>query len=100
MEIIKVGNWTITDEGIVWTGEPYVKYHILKERMNEPFDNTNIYDWLVHMVEKPWITRNDIYALNTAFIFALEYYGIGFTEDRSLVETLTVQNRRLKMEGK
>ncbi len=55
-----------------------------------------MYDWLVHLVEKTWLKREDIYALNTALVYALEYFGIGFIEGISFVKTFEEQNKELR----
>jgi len=101
MEIIKIGNWTITEGGIKWSSKEEIKYFIDKERITERVQGTkaDMYDWLIHMVEKPWLTREDIYALNTAFVFALEYFDIGFLEDISFVETFEIQNEDLNKDN-
>lgn len=54
METIIIGNWTITDEGIRWCGTPQVNCFISKDRLAETGvgDRANMYNWLVHMVEK------------------------------------------------
>jgi hypothetical protein len=54
-----------------------------------------MYDWLVHMVEKTWLTRTDIYALNTALIYAMEEFKIPFPDDLSFVATFNEQDKEL-----
>jgi hypothetical protein len=102
MEIIKIGNWTITEEGIKWSGKEEIKYFIGKERITERAQGTktDMYDWLIHMVERPWLTREDIYALNTAFVYALEYFDIGFLDNMSFVETFELQKEQLEFDNK
>jgi hypothetical protein len=98
MEISKIGSWTITADGIIWSGQPDVDYLIHKDRLDKAGtgERENTYDWLIHMVEKTWLTRKDIYALNTAFIFALEYFKVGFSKEISFVETFKEQEKELK----
>jgi hypothetical protein len=48
------------------------------------------------MVEKSWLTREDVYALNTAIIYALEYFKVGFKKDISFVKTFEMQEKELK----
>lgn len=88
----KIGNWLINDEGIIWNG-PSGKYTITKERLTEsgPEGRERMYDWLVHLPEKVWLTREDVYALNTALIFAMEAYNIPFPENLSFIETFIEQ---------
>ena len=98
MEILRIGNWTITEEGICWNGKPKVDYMITKERLAETGSGAraNTYDWMVHLVEKTWLKREDIYALNTAIVYSLEYFGIGFPEGISFVKTFEEQNKELQ----
>ena len=94
----KIGNWLINEEGITWDGEQQIKYEIEKDRLTEsgPQDRINVYDWLVHMPTKAWLSREDIYALNTALIYAMEHFKIKFPKDLSFVETFKIQEDQLK----
>jgi hypothetical protein len=42
------------------------------------------------------MTREDTYALNTAFIYAMEIFNIPFPQEMSFVETFVEQNRILQ----
>lgn len=92
----QIGKWLVTEHGIEWTG--INDYFIEKERLLEagPADRINMYDWLVHLPEKSWLSVEDIYALNTAFIFALDYFGFNFNS-RSFVTTLIEQEQHLDL---
>lgn len=88
-----IGNWLVTDEGIEWLEDDREGYFIDKERLLE--SRGDKYDWLVHMPQKTWLTREDIYALNTAYIYAMEKFGVPF--DRlSFVSTFHEQEQDLK----
>jgi hypothetical protein len=97
MTPFKIGNWLITEEGITWEGTPKIDYVIPKERILElgPGDRKNMYDWLIHIPTKTWATEADIYALNSAFVYALTHYGLDLTT-HSFVETLIEQQKELK----
>lgn len=97
MQIIKIGNWIIKDDGIHWAGQPETGLVIEKERLNEggPGDRVEMYDWLVHLPTKTWLTNEDIYALNTALIYALEYFDIGFDNNLSFVKTFIEQQKEM-----
>lgn len=91
----KIGNWEVTSEGIVWRGEgryPTITVDRLTES-GPPGERATMYDWLVHMAEKSWLTEKDIYALNTALIYAIEAHGQRFTNDLSFVDTFKEQQR-------
>lgn len=86
----KIGKWLVTEEGIEWTGE--IEYFIDKERLLESGsgERNNMYDWLVHMPTKSWLSVEDIYALNTAFVYALNHFCLDFNT-KSFVETFIEQ---------
>lgn len=97
MEVFKIGNWLVTVDGIEWGGEEK-EYFIEKERLLESGDGEreNMYDWLIHLCGKGWLTDADIYELNTAFIFAMEYFKFDFST-HSFGETLIEQQKELKL---
>lgn len=96
MDELKIGNWLITGEGIRWAGTAKIDYIIPRDRILEAGtgDRSNMYDWLVHMVDKTWLTEEDIYTLNTAFVFAIAHYGLDFTTC-SFADTLVEQQREI-----
>lgn len=93
---MKFGNWLVDEDGITWKGKP-MEYVIRKGRLHEagPSDRSSCYDWLVHMAEKTWLTRDDIRYLNEAFLYAFNLYEIGFAADLSWEETMEKQKRIL-----
>jgi len=95
MTLCKIGNWLITEEGIKWVGQPKVDYTIPKDRLLELRLGSKIYDWLVHLAEKTWVTEADIYTLNTAFIYAIDYFGLDF-KTASYVETIKEQQKEIE----
>lgn len=97
MEAFKIGNWLVTVDGIEWTGEER-EYFIEKDRLLENGDGerNNMYDWLIHLCSKGWLTDGDIYELNSAFIYAMEFFKLDFST-RSFVETLIEQQMELKL---
>ena len=90
----KIGNWLINKDGIKWDGEEKIEYNIAKHTIIDERDD--MYEWLIHMVEKSWLSREDIYALNTAFIYAMEKFKIPFPKNLSFVETFDEQENELK----
>ncbi len=91
-----IGNWIINEEGIHHTSDP--NYIIPVDRLAEPGPQGRhqMYDWLVHMPAKAWVSTEDVYALNTALIYALEHFGIDFPKDLSFVQTFIEQQNELK----
>lgn len=88
-----IGNWEVSDQGVAWKGEPGIQYFIETDRLTEagPESRSKMYDWLVHMVEKTWLAEADIYALNTAIIYAIELSGQEFPRQLSFVDTFREQ---------
>jgi hypothetical protein len=96
MSPIKIGNWLVTDEGISWSGAN--EYFIDKDRLLEtgPGNRSNMYDWLVHLPEKSWLDVEDIFTLNTAFIYAINYFELDLNQI-SFVETIIEQQKQLNL---
>jgi len=95
----KIGNWLIDKDTIKWVGDPNIIYKIPIDRLTEPGpqDRKTMYDWLVHMPTKSWLKKEDIYALNTAFVYAMEYFNIDFPKNLSFVDIFIEQERELKV---
>lgn len=97
-KVMKFGNWRVDKYGIVWDGKSAGRlpeeYDIHRGSLIEA--RGNVYACLVHMAWKTWTTREDIYALNTAFLYAMERFKIPFPESLSVVETLQEQDWILK----
>lgn len=91
-----IGNWEINQEGIEWKGETGRELIIDKERITEAGigERENTYDWLIHLTEKSWLTRTDIYALNSAFIYAISLFELGLNSN-SFVKTFIEQEKQL-----
>jgi len=83
------GKWLVIDEGIHLMQDGYSTYFIEKHRLVE-IDygyGENVYCWLCHMSHKSDMTRDDIYALCTAIVFAIDLFNIKVPENFSFVET-------------
>jgi hypothetical protein len=90
---MKIGNWLIKDNGILWQGpvaDSFIPSDELLEIINE--GDIKVYNWLVHFNEKKWSNENDIYSLNIAFILAAEKYNIKI-DFGILLSTLLEQNK-------
>ena len=98
MENLKIGNWLITADGIEWDGKPYTGYYISKDRLlQHGLEHKDTYDWLVHMAHKNWLTETDIYALNTALMYAIEYFEAGNKRSKlSFVKSIDEQQKILR----
>lgn len=96
MTPFKIGNWLIIEDGIKWDGQLEVDYLIPKDRLLElgGGKRSNMYDWLLHIPEKTWVTEADIYALNTAFIYAIDYFDLDF-KTASFYSSLIEQQKEI-----
>lgn len=71
--IIEFGVWKVTEYGIEHSK---YTYPIAKERLWETTDryDEELWDWLIHMVEKTWLSDDDLKDLVIAFAFAQDYF--------------------------
>lgn len=94
MQPLQFGNWQVTDDGILYVGENDGYPLIEKDRLAEPGpgDRSDVFDWLVHLPTKTWVSMEDVYALNTAFFYAMGRYGIQFPSEISIEKTLSMQH--------
>lgn len=74
--IIKFGIWEISEFGIVGKVNPGYDYNIEKSRLWETRDYNGylVWDWLIHLCEKTWITLENIHELNSAFYFGQDFF--------------------------
>lgn len=66
----KIGNWIITSDLIEWDQESQRGWsQIPQNRLLELTEREGIrmYDWLIHMPSKTWLTVQDVKDLNLAF---------------------------------
>lgn len=93
----KIGNWEINQSGIEWKGEAGRELIIDRDRITESGfgERENTYDWLIHLTEKSWLTRSDIYALNSAFIYAISVFELDLNSN-SFVKTFIEQEKELQ----
>ena len=101
-EIIRFGNWSVTDYGVEWAKPGDPPYEIHKSRLWEirPSEVADgiCWDWLVHLTEKSWLSEADIYHLNSALFFAQDYHKDSRPDsavDASTSATLKLQREQL-----
>ena len=93
----KFGNWEVTNDGIIWTSVP-IGYFVPREEIHDGGfgERENVYDWLVHLPGKTWLSRKDIMDLNEAYLYAFDYYDIGEADHLSWEETMRQQEEVLQ----
>ncbi len=92
------GNWEVNKDGIRWIGE--FDYLIPKDNLGDPMsikgETDQMFDTLLHMTEKTWLTEADLYTLNTAFVFAIDHLGIEHSPHLNFAKTFEEQQRLYK----
>lgn len=76
--IIRFGIWEILEDyGIVGRVNEEYDYNISKERLwetTEEYEGVQMSGWLLHLANKKWVSSHNVNDLNTAFLFAWDYY--------------------------
>jgi len=79
---MKFGNWNITETTIEWSGEGLNRFVIEIQRLTEIITTTptnyNLYKWIIFALDEDWMTDDDLYDLNFAFVFAAGASGQSF----------------------
>jgi hypothetical protein len=82
---MKFGNWTITETTIEWTGQGLQRFviesqQLLETKRVEQLDD-DLYKWIVLATDEDWLTDDDLYDLNFAFVFAAGASGQNLNYD-------------------
>ncbi|RYZ84504.1 MAG: hypothetical protein EOP04_17865 [Proteobacteria bacterium] len=78
---MKIGNWNVTDNTIEWTGDSLQPYIIEQDELLaiEPSGEfAGLYTAILQATEEDWLTVDDLYDLNYAFVYAAAQNGAGF----------------------
>ena len=96
-----IGNWEITKKSIEWKGSGLNRFVIdidsLTEEVETDDDDQSFYKWIVLATEEDWLTEDDLYDLNFAFIYAAAQSGANF-DYQTFDETLSYQYSQLEEE--
>ena len=80
---MQFGNWIITDESIEWKGEDELnRFLIPKDELTEiRYDKKGsfFYNWILLATEEDWLSQDDLYDLNFAFVYATAKWGQEFS---------------------
>jgi len=85
----RIGNWLIDETGINYTPRDY---SIGKDELLKSEYEDEIFDWPIHLATKTWMTKEDLYAFNSAFIYAIEAYNLKKPLNMSFVKTFFEQD--------
>lgn len=80
---MRFGNWQVTVNSIEWIGSAFGRFVIpINElgRLRRSGDNL-YYEWILMATDEDWLTQNDLYDLNYAFVYAIAKAGLAFDYD-------------------
>ena len=80
---MQFGNWTVTVNGIIWNKE-LQRFEIPADTLNTTkpqLGGTTTYEWILLATDEDWLTENDLYDLNFAFVYAIAKFGLAFDYD-------------------
>jgi hypothetical protein len=79
---MKFGNWKITETTLEWSGEGLNRFVIEIQKLTETTTvkplNDSLYKWIILALNEDWLTDDDLYDLNFAFVFAAGASGQSF----------------------
>ena len=70
---MKFGNWNVTSQSIEWSAGTQ-KFTVDNASLLETIDDDDsggpMYKWIVLATDEDWLTEDDLYDLNFAFVYA------------------------------
>ena len=74
------GNWLVTKDGVEWNGGGLNRFTIPKEDLNKirQLNSKTFYEWILVATDEYWLSQNDLYDLNFAFVFAAAKFNLQF----------------------
>ncbi len=79
---MQFGNWQITDSQIEWKGGGSGSFVIPFQDMSATRPNstgdTSFYEWILRATDEEWLTQNELFDLNYAFVYAIAKAGLHF----------------------
>src|SRR3954453_10576853 len=78
---MQFGNWKVTDSSIEFNAGGPGRFVIPFNELNatrQNNDNTTFYDWILLATEEDWLTQNDLFDLNYAFVYGIAKSGLDF----------------------
>jgi hypothetical protein len=82
MNVMKFGEWKMTDSTIEWTGSGFNRFVIETDTLLETVmveeAGEYLYKWIVLATEEEWLSEDALYDLNFAFVFVAGASGGDF----------------------
>jgi hypothetical protein len=77
---MEFGNWQVDEKGIHWNGDKLNRFEIPPDSLNRVSgqDGSAFYDWIILATNEDWLTQNDLYDLNFAFVYAIAQFKLDF----------------------
>jgi hypothetical protein len=79
---MQFGNWLITDDTIEWQGNELQRFVVPKDTLTSlRYDRKGsfFYDWILRATDEDWLTQDDLYDLNFAFVYAAAKWSLEFS---------------------
>ena len=79
---MQFGNWQVTENSIEWIGSGTGKFSIPFNELNSTRQNyiekTVFYEWILLATNEDWLSQNDLFDLNYAYVYAFAKSGLEF----------------------
>ncbi|MDB5248242.1 MAG: hypothetical protein JWQ40_2636 [Segetibacter sp.] len=79
---MQFGNWKITEDSIAWDGNNFQRFVIPAKELNvtrqSVIGDSAFYEWILRATDEDWLTQNDLYDLNYAFVYAIARTDLEF----------------------
>lgn len=79
---MQFGNWIVNENGIKYTGEASHSFAVPKAELaliSEPSaGKPPMYDWVLRATDEEWLSHDDLFDFNYAFVFAAAKFGTAF----------------------
>lgn len=79
---MEFGNWEVTESSIEWRGGGLGRFSIPLNQMDELRHNKTgnlvFYEWILLATEEDWLTQNDLFDMNYAFVYGAAKAGVNF----------------------
>lgn len=79
---MQFGHWVVNEENIAWQGEGPERFTVPKDDLTAiRYDKKGsfFYNWILLATEEEWLSQDDLYDLNFAFVYAVAKWGFEFS---------------------
>jgi hypothetical protein len=76
------GNWKVTEDSIVWAEQGPNEFILHRDELlttkANMLNNSLHYEYILLATGEDWLTENDLFDFNYAFVFAAARFGLAF----------------------